>query len=456
MLNSIILNSDSYKFSHYLQYPEKLESIYSYIESRGGLYKETLFFGLQAFIKEYLSKPFTHQDLEKAQVFIEEHIPSMKFNYDGWKYILDEYNGYLPIHIKAVPEGSVIPTHNVLVTVESTDPRCAWIVGHIETALLRSVWSGTSVATRSYEIKKILRSYVSQTCEDVDGVLSFMLHDFGARGVSSKESAGISGSAHLINFLGTDNIDGILFSNEYYDSGVSGFSVPASEHSVMMSWGKPEVCAYKNMIKQFGKKGSIFANVVDTCDPYNVCMHILPELKVSLEESGAKMVVRPDSGDPKTIVTELMMILDDGFGHTLNSKGFKVLNNISMIQGDGVNEDSIKAICESLIEHGYSLENIAFGCGGYLLQDITRDTQKFAMKPSQMVIGGEVIDVSKNPSTDPCKRSKTGRVDLYKNESGYYTSSKENHVNSCLKTVYMNGEIINTLTFDEVRENAKA
>lgn len=449
---SIILNTDSYKVSMFKQYPAGTSAVYSYIESRGGRYDKTLFFGLQAFIEEYLTKPITQADIDEAEEILTAH--GEPFNRSGWEYILNHHQGYLPLLIKAVPEGTVVPTGNVLVTVENTDPECFWLTTYVETALLRAVWYPTTVATQSWHIKQVIKEYLEKTGDP--STIDFKLHDFGARGVSSMESAGIGGAAHLVNFMGTDTITGLLFARKYYDAGVAGFSIPAAEHSTITSWGRDkEVDAYRNMVKQFGGQGKILAVVSDSYDIFNAAAKLWgEELKDEVIASGATVVIRPDSGDPVWVNSRLIEILGQKFGYTVNSKGFKVLNNVRMIQGDGVNELSIRSILGALMAAGWSADNIAFGMGGALLQQIDRDTQKFAMKCSSARINGEWVPVQKDPVTDSGKKSKAGRVTLYKNKQGEYFSGVEDWPPSVLQTVFIDGAAYSRLTFDQVRANS--
>ena len=217
LAKNLILNTDSYKVSMFKQYPAGTTGVYSYIESRGGRYDRTVFFGLQAFIKEYLLWPITQADIDIADEILTAH--GEPFNRAGWQYILDKHNGYLPVVIRAVPEGTVVPVKNVLATIENTDPECFWLTTWLETALLRAVWYGTTVATQSYTIKQVILDYLERTGDP--GTIDFKLHDFGARGVSSMESAGIGGAAHLVNFMGTDTITGVLYAREYYNAGIA-------------------------------------------------------------------------------------------------------------------------------------------------------------------------------------------------------------------------------------------
>jgi nicotinamide phosphoribosyltransferase len=461
LAKNIILNTDSYKSSMFKQYPAGTTGVYSYIESRGGRYDSTVFFGLQAFIKEYLLDPITQQDIDVADEILTAH--GEPFNRAGWQYILDQHAGYLPVVIRAVPEGTVVPVKNVLATIENTDPECFWLTTWLETALLRAIWYPTTVATQSYTIKRVILDYLEKTGDPA--TIGFKLHDFGARGVSSLESAGIGGAAHLVNFMGTDTISGLLFAREYYSAGIAGFSIPAAEHSTITSWGREnEAKAYENMLNQFARPGSIVAVVSDSYDIYNAAEKLWgEELRQQVVDSGATVVIRPDSGDPDAVCRQLVQILDKKFGSTVNSKGYKVLNNVRLIQGDGVNEHTIRMILGSFQVYGYSADNIAFGMGGALLQQIDRDTQKFAMKCSSVEINGVWRDVQKDPVTDPGKRSKTGRITLWRGGNEWASSVEPpkgwydkgfGEFELVLEEVYRNGKLVKEISFDKVRANS--
>lgn len=452
-----ILDVDSYKASHFLQYAPGTEKCFFYVESRGGKFKETVFFGLQYILKTLIENPITIEHVEEAKKFMEAH--GEPFPYEEWKYIVSTYNGHLPLKIRAVPEGSVIPTHNVLMTVETTDPKAAFLASWFETALLR-VWYPTTVATQSYQIKKLLldglRSSGDPTPEES---VKFKLHDFGARGVSSRESAGIGGAAHLVNFLGSDTIEGVRVANSYYNTEMAAFSIPAAEHSTITSWGREhEEEAYENMLTKFAKPGSIVAIVSDSYDLFYAIDKIWGEsLKEKIISSGATIVIRPDSGQPEEIVSKTILALMDKFGFSINEKGYKVLPSyIRVIQGDGINYESIGRIMYFMYLNKLSVTNIAFGMGGALLQEINRDTQKFAMKLSSITINGVETAVCKNPATDSGKRSKAGKLDLIIDEdtSEYKTVilSEESLKKSVMSTVYENGNLLKDYTLNEVRE----
>jgi nicotinamide phosphoribosyltransferase len=489
-----IIDSDSYKASHWVQYPPNSEATFSYLEARGSEreYTESVFFGLQYILKRYFSKPVTMEEVEEAKSIIEAH--GEPFNYDGWKLLVERHGGKLPLKIRAVKEGTVVPTHNVLMTVETTDPDFYWLASYFETALMR-VWYPITVATQSHYLRKLIYGFLEKTADDPDAEIAFKLHDFGSRGVSSQESAGLGGLAHLISFMGTDTMQALLVGRNYYHADMAGFSIPAGEHSTFSSWGRDgEVEAYRNMLGKFGHTGKLLAVVSDTWDIYNACENIWGGvLKQEVIDSGATVVIRPDSGDPvevlcgvdpkNTIFTDgkihrkvphgyygdeigsvvttqqfkgVLQILAEKFGYTINSKGYKVLNNVRVIQGDGVNPESIKQILTRMTELGFSTTNIAFGMGGALLQKVNRDTLKMAYKCSAIKINGKWVAVYKDPVTDKGKTSKKGRLDLIKTSYGYVTQAIEpftsGYVNTAMVTYFENGEILVDDNFEAIRE----
>lgn len=454
MRTNIILNTDSYKASHWLQYPPGTEYVYSYIESRGGLHDATVFFGLQAFVKEYLTgQAFTLQDIDEAQAFFEAH--GEPFNRAGWFYIWEHHDGKLPIEIKALPEGLRVPVRTPLVTIVNTDPKCFWLTSYLETALLRAVWYPTTVATISHHIKTIIKHELEET-GDLAG-LAFKLHDFGARGVSSNESAALGGMAHLVNFTGSDTVQGVLAANRYYNEPMAAFSIPAAEHSTITTWGKDragETAAYANMVSQYSKPGSIFAVVSDSYDIFKACEEIWGgTLKDTVIAHGGTLVIRPDSGDPVSVTLRCIQILAEKFGYTVNAKGFKVLNHVRLIQGDGVNPSSIEAILMNFKAHGFSADNIAFGMGGALLQHMNRDTQEFAMKASAVMVNGEWRDVSKSPIGQASKKSKGGRFSVVMEQGRLITIGYDENEEDYLRTVLINGTLVRDMTLAQVRYN---
>ena len=461
MRRNPILITDSYKSSHFKQYPPKMDGLFSYFESRGGQYDQTVFFGMQAIIQEYLTDPVTLEDIVEAMKFFEAH--GEPFNVKGWEHILTAHGGFMPVRIKAAPEGYVIPTHMPLFTVESTCPECAWVVNYLETLLVR-VWYPITVATLSWHAKKSILEMLYRTSDDPMAEIGFKLHDFGARGVSSGESAALGGAAHLVNFLGSDTVEGVLLANRVYNEGkMSGFSIPAAEHSTITAWGKAnERDAYENMLDQFAKPGALLACVSDSYNLWNAIDNIWGgDLKDKVIASGATVVIRPDSGTPHEVVLACLQKLDAKFGSTLNKKGYKVLNNVRVIQGDGINPRSITEILAYSARAGYSASNIAFGMGGGLLQQVNRDTLRFAFKASAVhyaKTGWE--SVNKDPITDPGKTSKGGRHMLYRVgqewAEGLDTDPWSDDKLPMLQTVYEDGKLQNIQRLDIIRAKAMA
>jgi len=457
MNRNIILNVDSYKASHYLQYPPNTSAVSSYIEARGGQFKEAVFFGLQMFIKEYLTKPISNDDVDEAQVIFEAH--GVPFNESGWRYIVEKYDGYLPIEIEALPEGYVVPVKNAMVQVINTDPNCAWLTSYVETALLRAVWYPTTVATVSWSCRQVIKQFMEETAGTTEGI-DFKLHDFGARGATTEEAAAVGGVAHLVNFMGTDTISGIIAARKYYGVEMAGFSIPAAEHSTITSWGKGnEAAAYANMLEQFSGPDKLVAVVSDSYDLWNAIDNIWgEELKDKVQRTGGTLVVRPDSGDPINIVTETVERLMNNFGYEVNDQGYRVLPSyIRVIQGDGVSLQTIEAILVAMKLRKQSAENVAFGMGGELLQKINRDTMKFAMKASAAKVDGLWRDVYKDPITDSGKRSKKGRLAVIQENNGEIKTIRSQNLGdkqNLLETVFKNGQILKDYRFEEVRQNA--
>lgn len=456
---NLILQTDSYKPTHWPQYPPKTQGILSYLESRGGQFAYTVFFGLQYILKEYLAG-FRVQwdDIEQAKRLFSAHYGNDKlFNESGWKLLMNRHHGKLPLRIRAVAEGSVVPTHNVLMTIENTDPDFYWLTNYVESLLLK-VWYPTTVATQSRTIKQLILNYLEWTGDPAS--INFKLHDFGYRGVSSEESAAIGGGAHLVNFMGSDTIAAITFLQKYYNTAtMPAFAIPASEHSTMTSWGEEhEADAMENMLDKYPE--GLVACVSDSYDIENACRNIWgTKLRDKILNRKGTLVIRPDSGDPKTIVMKCLTILGEQFGAPPNEKGFKVLHpNVRLIQGDGVNHHSINAILKAMMEEGWSADNIAFGMGGALLQQLNRDTQKFAIKCCNAVIDGKDVPVFKDPVTDTGKRSKRGRLALVMDSHGEYHTTQEvpgvANPDDLLETVFLNGKVVKEYTLESIRERA--
>jgi nicotinamide phosphoribosyltransferase len=465
---NLVLLADAYKYSHHKLYYPGTSKIYSYLESRGGLFDETVFFGLQYFLKHYLEgEVITKEKIDAAEGLLQQVFGrSDVFDRSKFDYIVDRYQGKLPVQIKAVPEGAVVPVNNVLMTIENTDPECFWLSNFLET-LLMQVWYPNTVATLSREVKKIVAEYFEETASEASQpAIDFVLNDFGFRGVSSVESAGLGAAAHLLSFAGSDTIMGSVLAQRYYDTQkVYGLSVPATEHSVCTLLGEEgELEIFKHVLKTFPT--GIVACVSDSFDIFRACSEYWgTELKDLVLARDGVLVIRPDSGDPVFTLLKVFDILLNKFGYTINERGYKVLPpQIRVLQGDGINVNTIRSIYGALKVNGISAENLLLGMGGALLQKVDRDTQKFAFKCSYAEVNGVGTDVQKHPVevdghgklVQSFKTSKAGRLKLVLTEEGFKTVRKEEmpEYEDQLVTVFKNGELVNQVRFEEVRERA--
>jgi nicotinamide phosphoribosyltransferase len=461
LTDNLILKSDGYKIGHFPQYKPGTTNICSYFEARkGGLYPETVFFSLQFLIKRHLLKPVIQEDVNEAAAICKIYFGSDKiFNYKGWNHLVKDHSGRLPIRIKAIPEGTVVPESNILMWMENTCPECYWLTNFLET-IISHVWYGTTVATNSYYDKKLILEYLKKTGTPED--ILYKLVDFGGRGSTTDTSAGIGGAAHLVNFRSTDNLMALATVMQYYgarlymENPVPGNSIPASEHSTITEWGQEqEVDAYANIIKQYGDEPA-YACVSDSYDLWRAIKEYWgTELKDKVLNAKGTLVVRPDSGPPAETDLECCNILGEKFGFTVNSKGYKVLNaKVRIIQGDGVNHWTIDKVLRTLEENRWSADNISFGSGGALLQKVDRDTQRFAFKCSSAVVNDQQIDVFKCPITDSTKVSKKGRMSLILKNGVYKTVPDSDRSNDCLRDVYLNGDLLIDESLEPIRKRA--
>lgn len=471
----LALNSDSYKTTQWMQLPDGSGNGYSYVEPRGSDHDFTMAvqWGLTAIIKKFLMKPVTMRDIDRAKKFVDRHIGDEVFNYEGWKRIVEVHGGKLPLRIRALKEGSVVPLRNVMIAVESTDPECAWLVTYLEPLILQ-VWYSTTVASLSHAIYGDMKEFFEATVDDeLFDRIRFKLHDFGFRGASVPQAGEIGGGGHLLTFLGTDTMRAVAGLYDYYnldeddDNSMPAFSVIASEHSTMCANAdadtRNDYASLEKMVsilERVAKKrpGAIVAAVADSYDPFRFATWVGTDFKDRIINSGGTFVVRPDSGDPLVIPIQIIEILMEHFGYTINSKGYKVLPDcIRVLQGDGVNRKSIRAILQKMKDMGLSADNIVFGMGGALLQQVDRDKMKFAMKGSALEVDGKWKDLYKDPITDSIKRSKRGRVTTFKDQAGEYFSDRlelmeTNHkIVDQLEDYFLNGELMVDEVFTDIR-----
>jgi nicotinamide phosphoribosyltransferase len=460
-----LLAADSYKTTHAVQYPPGTTSVYSYFTARGGDFPETTFFGLQGIIKEYLLNPVTAEEVNYGADRICKHMgPKIGEAVRArWMLMVTRYDGKFPIKIKAVPEGTTVGIKNILMAVESNDDDFFWVVGYLESLLSRT-WYPTTVCTHSREMKKLILASLKKT--GTPELIDFKLHDFGARGVSSGESAAIGGTAHLVNFKGTDTMECLDYAKDYYNCDMAGFSIPASEHSPTTAWGTQGESEFVgHMLATFDD--TPVAMVIDSYDDENFCKNILGgkyKSAILARDPGHFVVARPDSGEPNLKILQVSGWLSEGFGRTINDKGYKVLPpQIRGIYGDGIDYAEMKRIIYSLESEGWSMDNWAFGEGGGLLQKCNRDTHEHAYKTTHVVVNGEGRDVFKSPKGMPSKNSRKGRMKLVLDRSWgdkkivpvLTTVPESDPRPDELRTVFENGELLVDDTLDAIRERAK-
>lgn len=475
-----ILATDSYKLSHAFSYPDNVVGMFSYIEARTGGKHIIVPFGLQMFIEKFLTEKVTSAHIDEAEAFAKAH--GEPFNRAGWAKVVRIYGGNLPVRICAVPEGLPVPSGNVLVTIECVDKDLFWLSSYLETALQRGFWYPTTIASMDREIKLEIKRFYEISGADMN-LLPFALHDFGGRGVTCAEQAEIGGAAHLVNFMGSDTIEGVRAANFYYSEPMAAFSVPATEHSVQCSFslnddkGGGDLEYLRHQIKNLAKPNGIVSIVIDGYDVYKAARLLCTELKDEIIACGAKVVFRPDSGDMMEVVPRLLRLQEEAFGVEVNDRGYKKIKHVGIIQGDGVDHMSIKTLLGNLLAMNYRADNVVFGSGGALLQKVNRDTYKFAQKASAVLVEKEIavfdgehfypdtkeewVGIAKNPVTDPGKTSKKGRLTLARNlvTGEYKTVSMENGAvpdgyENVMQVVYSIGTVYNKTTLAEVRARA--
>lgn len=455
-MRNFILDTDSYKLSHFLGYPEDATHVYSYAESRGGRYPATVFHGIQRYARMLADVRITLADIDEAEAFAAMH--GEPFNRAAWCTILYQHKGRIPVRIKAVAEGTLVPTRNVLVTVENTDPTMPWLTSYIETALLRATWYPTTVATRIHYMKQKIKPYYDATSESGD--MGFAVLDFSARGCTSLEAAEIGGVAHMLSFIGSDNIPAVLAARKYYDEPMAAFSVPATEHSVTTSYGKDnELDSIGQMIDRMMPRNGILSLVGDTWNVYEF-VRKAAEFRDRIHNKNGTLVIRPDSGEMRQVLPLVIRQVAESFGVKKNAKGYDVINMAKVLQGDGINENSVTTPFAIAKDIGISADSIMTGSGGGLMQtDIDRDTCKFAFKASNVTRNGVDIPVAKDPITDPGKRSKMGKLALTHDQFQFNTtleSELHGEDENFLRTIYEDGKLFNMETLTTIRERLAA
>ncbi|PRY76623.1 nicotinamide phosphoribosyltransferase [Yoonia maritima] len=456
--DNLIYDTDSYKLSHYSQYPGGTEYVSSYIEPRRAWdhIDEVVFFGLQIELAKLAGTVVTQAMLDEAAPFLKAH--GFDIFVTGWQYIIDTYEGRLPLLIEALPEGTVAPVAVPQVRIENTDPKCYWLVSYLETRLLRAVWYASTVCSLSYAVVKSIRERLTITDGADDGA-EFKLHDFGARGAVSFDAAAVGGAAHLVNAMGTDTLGALVYARNYYDADMAGFSIPATEHSTMTAAGVDGELDQMRRFLQINPTGLI-ACVSDSYDLMRAVKDYWGgALRDDVLARDGVLVVRPDSGDPLQIVPDVIEALMAKFGYRTTEQGYRLLNEkVRVIQGDGVDKDSILQIMDVMMQRGLAIGNIAFGMGGGLLQKLDRDSFGYAMKASAIYRDGAWHEVFKDPKTaGGTKTSRKGKQGAMRSDSGNFVARPAANIPKgadALIPVFHNGEIVNLQRFSDIRARA--
>jgi nicotinamide phosphoribosyltransferase len=476
---------DFYKISHKNMYPEGTEVVYSTWTPRTSRLKEVnevVHFGTQAFIKDKLIEFFNENffNRPKAEV-VAEYSRIIQFTlgvlYPETTHIEELHDlGFLPLSIKALPEGAIVPVKVPMLTVENTDKRFFWLTNYIETLMSCSLWQASTSATIAREYRKILNKYALETVGNTEFV-PFQGHDFSMRGMSSLESSVLSGMGHLTQFVGTDTIPAIQGAEQFYKANVEkemvGTSIPATEHSIQCAYGN-DLSYFKNMINRVHPSG--FVSIVsDGYDFWDVIGRVIPFLKADIIARDGRVVIRPDSGDPAKIICGdpdaapgsleykgAIEALWDIFGGTLTDKAYKLLDShIGLIYGDAITLRRAEEICQRLKDKGFASINVVFGIGSYTYQYNTRDTFGFAMKSTLCVIKGTEKLIFKDPKTDDgTKKSLKGRVIVTKEKNEPYVANDGYSLSDViskdqLTEVFRDGKLLVDQSFEQVRALAK-
>ena len=415
LIPPFLLDTDTYKLGHPSMYPKNATEMHAYFTCRGPLFDDDhriVVYGLRYAFDTILSRRITQQDIDDADAWLQQHGVAntpMDWPKDLWQLVVDKYDGYIPVEVRALREGSVIypqvPVFEIIAR-ELDGDQFQYLVTYLETALMR-IWSPMVTATKSAMVRAYLQEKFDRTVDEESYfLLDSRLHDFGSRGVSSQETAMVTGCAHLTSFDGTDTMVAGWLATKYNDGKHIGTSVRATEHSVMTAW-EDELDAVKNAIRGT-PAGGIISVVADSYSYSNFLNNVLPIVAPIAQEQGVLFVVRPDSGDPVECVVDGLRACERAFGADTNSKGYKVLRGAAVIQGDGINVRKLMEIANAVQAAGYSAECVAYGMGGGLLQKQDRDTLKVAIKLCAIRIGDVLHGRMKKPSDDPSKSSLPG------------------------------------------------
>lgn len=476
---------DFYKVNHRILYPVGTEMVYSTWTPRTSRLKgidHVVAYGFQGFIKKYLIDFFNEEFFGRPKLeIVTEYTRILKHtlgteNPDSSHIEALHDLGYLPILIKALPEGTKVPLRVPMLTIENTHKDFFWLTNYLETLMSCELWMAATSATIANDYYRILSKYAIETVGNADFV-PFQGHDFSMRGMSCLESAAVSGSAHLLSFVGTDTIPAIVYHEEYYNANVEaelvGTSIPATEHSISCANGMDEFATFKRLMTEVHPTGFL-SLVSDTWDFWGVLENVVKPLKETIMNRDGKIVIRPDSGCPVKIIcgdpesdNELIRkgtveVLWDIFGGTVSEQGYKVLDShIGCIYGDAITRERAEEICKQLKAKGFASTNCVYGIGSFSYQYNTRDTFGFALKSTLCEINGEEVAIFKDPKTDDgTKKSQMGRVSVCQGKKGLYHVDDYNRKylveqKDLLEPIFNNGKLLKDLTLSGIRETLK-
>lgn len=514
-MKETILLTDGYKLGHHFQYPKGTEMVYSNWTPRSCKYfpeasEGSVVFGIQYLIKEYLIKQFNENffNLPKAQAIMEFHDRVDNFvgiSNVGIEHIEALYDlGYLPIEIKALPEGSVCPIRVPMMTIKNTLPEFFWLTNYLETLISSVLWLPCTSATSARLYKKELKRHAKRTSFPGDVNIGFACHDFSMRGMAGIEAAIVSGMAHMTSFCGSETIPAIRAVEEYYNADSSkelvAATVPATEHSVMCAGGKEdELETFRRLICEVYPNG-IVSIVSDTWDFWQVVEDFLPKLKKEIMARDGRVVIRPDSGDPVDIICGLRTnphfntriveghyyccyapfdidseyveisegqyygayyMLGKIFGWNTTDTGFRYPSTkIGLLYGDSITLERQKQIYLRLEGAGMAACNLVLGVGSFTYQFKSRDSLGFAVKATACKINGELKEIFKQPKTDDgTKNSLKGLITIYE-ENGTYVAkdcvSEAEEMEGALEPVFVNGSLVKDYSLSEIRERIDA
>ncbi|KAJ2450561.1 hypothetical protein EV183_004201 [Coemansia sp. RSA 2336] len=457
----LALLTDSYKASHAAVFPDAQQAT-AYAEFRHSLDKQDqrmVFYGLQYIVKTYISLRWTQQDVDEAEAFFSTHNAGFtKFPFPKHLFLkfIRENQGYFPVRIEALDEGSVVYPHTPVMQITAQD-EYAGLVTYLETVLLMT-WYPSTVATLSrHTWTRIQAAYGKSVDSDRQWTLASRMHDFGFRACTCVEQSMLGGAAHLLTFSGSDTLSAAHYVQYRLNGGRPvATSVPATEHSVMTAH-RSERQAVLRMIEEYGE--GVYACVMDSFDYVEALQHVLPAVAARKLEKGGVLVIRPDSGDQVEAVLQGLRAAEHVFGACTNQKGYKVLTGVSVIQGDGVTPETLQLILDAVLAAGFSAESVGFGMGGGLLQKVNRDSMSMAVKLSSITYAdGQTRDIMKFPKQGSSKTSLPGRFSVHADpaQNGAPVAYRCGHAPSSanlLKVVYDCGPVEGAWdSFDKVQE----